>query len=107
MKKEKRIFGKVLMVLMIAFFYLPIVFMIVFSFNSGRSLTNFEGFSLTWYERMFNNRDMMESLYTTITIASIANGRLHAAGNDQRHRAVQEPQVSAESPSCSSTISRS
>ena len=37
MKKEKRIFGKVLMVLMIAFFYLPIVFMIVFSFNSGRS----------------------------------------------------------------------
>ena len=41
MKKEKRIFGKVLMVLMIAFFYLPIVFMIVFSFNSGRSLTNF------------------------------------------------------------------
>lgn len=72
MKKDKRIFGKVLMGLMLAFFYLPIVFMIIFSFNSSRSLTSFEGFSLMWYERMLNNRDMMESLYTTISIALIA-----------------------------------
>ena len=69
MKKEKRIFGKVLMVLSLLFFYVPILYMIVFSFNSGRSLTNFEGFSLRWYEHMLQNRDMMESLYTTITIA--------------------------------------
>ena len=47
MKKEKRLFGKTLMGLSLLFFYLPIVFMIIFSFNSGRSLTNFEGFSLT------------------------------------------------------------
>ena len=72
MKKEKRLFGKTLMGLSLLFFYLPIVFMIIFSFNSGRSLTNFEGFSLMWYERMFHNRDMMESLYTTISIALIA-----------------------------------
>ena len=96
MKKEKRIFGKVLMVLMIAFFYLPIVFMIVFSFNSGRSLTNFEGFSLTWYERMFNNRDMMESLYTTITIASIATvvstllGTISAIGLSKSRKFLQK-----------------
>ena len=56
MKKEKRIFGKLLMGAMIVFFYLPIVFMIIFSFNSGKSLTHFDGFSLRWYERMFNNR---------------------------------------------------
>ena len=72
MKKEKRIFGKVLMVLSLLFFYVPILYMIVFSFNSGRSLTNFEGFSLRWYEHMLQNRDMMESLYTTITIALLA-----------------------------------
>ena len=96
MKKEKRIFGKVLMVLMIAFFYLPIVFMIVFSFNSGRSLTNFEGFSLTWYERMFNNRDMMESLYTTIIIASIATvvstllGTISAIGLSKSRKFLQK-----------------
>ena len=49
MKKKNRIFGKVLMVLMIAFFYVPILYMIVFSFNDGKSLTSFSGFSLRWY----------------------------------------------------------
>ena len=72
MKKDKRIFGKVIMILAVLFFYVPILFMIVFSFNSSRSLTNFDGFSLMWYERMFENRDMMESLQTTIVIALIA-----------------------------------
>ena len=46
MKKSKRTFGKILMVLMIVFFYLPIIYMIIFSFNSGKSLTAFTGFSL-------------------------------------------------------------
>lgn len=69
---KKRYFGKVLMFLMLAFFYLPIIFMIVFSFNSTKSLTHFTGFSLQWYERMFHNGAMMESLYTTITVAIIA-----------------------------------
>lgn len=72
MKKEKRLFGKTLMILMILFFYLPIVFMVVFSFNSSKSLTHFAGFSMQWYERMFNNSSMMESLYTTIIVAVIA-----------------------------------
>ena len=43
-EKKNRIFGKVLMVLMIAFFYVPILYMIVFSFNDGKSLTSFSGF---------------------------------------------------------------
>ena len=72
MKKEKRIIGKVLMILMILFFYLPIVFMVIFSFNESKSLTHFTGFSLNWYEKLFQNRDMMESLYVTITVAVIA-----------------------------------
>ena len=72
MKKEKRIFGSLLMGLTVIFFYLPIVFMVIFSFNSSKSLTHFEGFSTMWYEKMFANRDMMESLYTTIIIALIA-----------------------------------
>ena len=72
MKKDKRILGKLLMALAILFFYLPILFMMVFSFNSSKSLTTFSGFSLEWYQKMFANRDMMSSLYTTITIAVIA-----------------------------------
>ena len=48
MKKGKRSFGKILMVLTLIFFYLPIVYMVIFSFNSGKSLTSFSGFSLRY-----------------------------------------------------------
>ncbi len=60
------------MVLMILFFYLPIIYMIVFSFNDSKSLTGFTGFSLRWYKHMLESRDMMQSLYTTFSVALIA-----------------------------------
>lgn len=72
MKKEKNTFGKVLMILLIVFFYAPILYMIIFSFNSGKSLTNFTGFSLRWYRHMLESRDMMEALYTTFSVALLA-----------------------------------
>ena len=80
MKKNNRIFGKILMAVMIIFFYLPIVYMIIFSFNDGKSLTHFTGFSLRWYEHMLESRDMMESLYTTFSIAIIATAISTVAG---------------------------
>lgn len=72
MNKKKRPFGKILMILMIAFFYLPIVYMVIFSFNEGKSLTSFTGFSLRWYQHMLDSQDMMEALYTTFSIAILA-----------------------------------
>lgn len=72
MKKKKNPLGKLLLILVIAFFYLPIFYMIVFSFNDGKSLTNFTGFSLRWYRHMLESGDMMEALYTTFSIALIA-----------------------------------
>lgn len=72
MKKKKKPLGKLLLILVIAFFYLPIFYMIVFSFNDGKSLTNFTGFSLRWYRHMLESGDMMEALYTTFSIALIA-----------------------------------
>lgn len=72
MKKNKRPFGKILMVLMIIFFYLPILYMIIFSFNDGKSLTHFTGFSFRWYQHMLESQDMMEALYTTFSVAILA-----------------------------------
>ena len=80
MKKSKRTFGKILMLLMIVFFYLPILYMIIFSFNDGKSLTSFTGFSLRWYRHMLESRDMMESLYITFAIALIATAISTVAG---------------------------
>ncbi len=54
------------------FFYLPIIYTIVFSFNSSKSLSTFSGFSLQWYEKMFHNKDMLNSIFYTIAIAVLA-----------------------------------
>ena len=72
MSKDKRVLGKVGMALLLVFFYAPILFMIIFSFNSSKSLTHFTGFSLRWYEAMLKNHGMMESFYVTIIIALLA-----------------------------------
>ena len=72
MSKDKRVLGKVGMALLLVFFYAPILFMIIFSFNSSKSLTHFTGFSLRWYGAMLKNHGMMESLYVTIIIALLA-----------------------------------
>lgn len=70
--KKNTLFNKIYLVLIMAFFYLPIVYVVLFSFNESKSLTNFTGFSLKWYEKMFATRAMMESIYYSVLIAVIA-----------------------------------
>ncbi len=96
MNKQKHIFGKVMMVLLIIFFYLPIVYMIIFSFNSSKSLTVFTGFSLTWYQHMLASHDMMEALYTTFSVAILATlistafGTIAAIGLSSSRKIVRQ-----------------
>ena len=96
MKKDKRMFGKILMGLLIVFFYAPIIYMIVFSFNEGKSLTHFSGFSLKWYQHMLESRDMMESLYTTFSIAILSTlvstvvGTITAIGLSKSKKVVRD-----------------
>ncbi len=87
---------KIFLVLVFLFFYLPIIYVVFFSFNDSRSLTNFTGFSLQWYEKMFENRTMMESIYYTVVIALIATvvsviiGTITAIGLSKSRRLVKE-----------------
>lgn len=96
MKKQKQPLLKILMILMILFFYLPIVFMIIFSFNASKSLTHFTGFSTQWYSKMLQNTPMMESLYITIIVAVMATvistviGTISAIGLSKSKRIVHD-----------------
>ena len=96
MKKINRSFSKILIALVIIFFYLPIIYMIVFSFNEGKSLTHFTRFSLRWYEHMLESRDMMEALYTTFGVALIATavstvvGTIAAIGLSKSKKIVRD-----------------
>lgn len=72
MKKKTSAASKVILTLTLLFFYLPILYIIVFSFNDSRSLTKFGGFSLRWYEKMFADSTMMEAVLYTVVIAILA-----------------------------------
>lgn len=94
-KKERHIFSKVFIGLLMFFFYLPIVYTVIFSFNSSKSLSKFGGFSLQWYERLFNNSDMMDSIFYTIAIAVLATvistivGTITAIGLSKSNRVLR------------------
>ncbi|MBQ8857436.1 MAG: extracellular solute-binding protein [Lachnospiraceae bacterium] len=95
-KKEKSVFGRIMMALLIIFFYAPIIYMIIFSFNEGKSLTSFTGFSLRWYQHMLESRDMMEALYTTFSVALLATaistvvGTIAAIGLSKSRRIIRD-----------------
>ncbi|MBE5783925.1 MAG: ABC transporter permease [Clostridiales bacterium] len=58
--------------LILFFLYVPIVVLIVQSFNAGKSRANWEGFSLRWYQELFSDAAIMQALYVTLAIAVLA-----------------------------------
>ncbi|MDZ4162196.1 MAG: ABC transporter permease [Burkholderiales bacterium] len=64
-------FGKFWMVAVFLFLYLPLVFMIVFSFNDTRQDANFTGFSLRWYEALMRDTKLVEGFFLSLKVATI------------------------------------
>lgn len=64
--------SKIYMALLLAFLYVPIFVLIVFSFNTTKSRTVFEGFTFDWYIRLFQNELILTSLRNTIIISVLA-----------------------------------
>ncbi len=73
---EKRSTGKLALTLfaiaVFAFLYVPIIVLIVFSFNSARSGATWQGFTLNWYERMFGNARIIEAAGVSLLLALIS-----------------------------------
>ena len=80
MKKTNRGGSRFLIGLMFLFLYLPILLLIIFSFNAGDSSAVWRGFSLHWYSQLFQNRLIMESLYITLLVSLLATVISTAAG---------------------------
>tara|TARA_Y100000588_G_scaffold105432_1_gene115178 strand:+ start:1987 stop:2775 length:789 start_codon:yes stop_codon:yes gene_type:complete len=62
------------LVLGFLFIYLPVVVLVLFSFQDGLlPVPPFQGPSLQWYERMFDNRRLMEALLNSIVVATLSS----------------------------------
>ena len=94
--RNSKLTRRIILILIFLFFYFPILYMLIFSFNGSRSLTSFDGFSLQWYHKMFSDRNMMEAIYYTLVTAVIATfvstivGTITAIGLSRSRRIVRE-----------------
>lgn len=61
--------SKIYLGLVFAFLYAPIIVMILISFNSGESTTEFMGFSLKWYRELFRDEATLRALKNTLVLS--------------------------------------
>jgi putrescine transport system permease protein len=71
LKWLQRHLGKLWMALIYSFLYLPLCFMVVFSFNSTRQDAHWTGFSLRWYQALWQDHKIMDAFALSLQIASI------------------------------------
>ncbi len=69
----KKFFKNFYLFLILLFTYIPIITMIVLSFNNSKSRVKWTGFSLKWYKQIFSDRFIVDALINTITIALISS----------------------------------
>lgn len=85
-KNISNVFKNIYIYLVFLFLYLPIFYVIIFSFNTSKLNIVFESFTLQWYGSFFKNRTLMESLQNTLivgvlsTIVSTIIGTIGAIG---------------------------
>ena len=99
MKKRTnaRMGSRFLLILTGIFLYAPIFLLIVFSFNAGNSNIVWKGFSLEWYGKLFHNRLIMQSVYTTLLVSVLATviatvaGTFAAIGFYAMRRKIRDP----------------
>ena len=80
LQKKNGFFNRLFMFLVFFFLYAPIFLLIVFSFNAGNSGVVWKGFSLHWYAELFQDRLIMQSVYTTLLVSLLATAIATVAG---------------------------
>ena len=68
----KKFFKRFYLALILVFLYVPIVVLIIQSFNAGKSRAKWEGFSFRWYSELFADASIMNALQVTVSIALLA-----------------------------------
>ncbi len=70
--KHLRLMQRVYIILFFCFMYLPIAYMIVFSFNQSKGYALFTGFTLKWYTSLFHNASILRALAVSVEVALIS-----------------------------------
>jgi putrescine transport system permease protein len=70
--KRSSWFNAVSLSLGFSFLYLPILILIIYSFNAGRSVAVWAGWSTKWYAEVFHNQQLLDAAWVTLRLAFIS-----------------------------------
>jgi spermidine/putrescine transport system permease protein len=80
---------------MLLFLYIPIIMLMIYSFNEGKTMSKWTGFSLKWYGQLFHDKNVAEALTNTLSIAFLSSiistviGTLAAIGINECRKTTQ------------------
>ncbi len=72
-KMKQTVFQKVYLFIILLLMYIPMLLVVVYSFNKSNITTVWSGFSLNWYSELFADREMAEALKNSLIIALITS----------------------------------
>ena len=65
--------NRIITILIFIFLYIPMAVLIVASFNTGKDITSFDGFTLRQYERLFQDRSLLKLLGNSLFVSVLAS----------------------------------
>lgn len=72
--KKRKIFSPIYLTLVLIILYLPILMVVIYSFNNGRTIGAWQGFTTSWYTRLFGNALMGDALKNSLILAALSSG---------------------------------
>ena len=103
MKKKTNLGNRLLIGSVFFFLYAPILLLIFFSFNDANSSVIWQGFSLRWYTKLFQNQLIIQSVYNTLLVSALATiiativGTFSAIGLYSMRRKFRNPLMTVNS----------
>ncbi|MBL0373065.1 ABC transporter permease [Rhizobium sp. KVB221] len=91
-KTREKLYGRLTLVLVFGFLYLPIAVLVLLSFNASGLPTTWSGFSTKWYVSLFGNSEILRAAWNTLVVAIFATlistvlGTMLALGMEARRR---------------------
>ena len=91
----KTFFKRFYLALMLLFLYIPIIMLMIYSFNEGKTMSKWTWFSLKWYGQLFHDKNVAEALTNTLSIAFLSSiistviGTLAAIGINECRKTTQ------------------
>ena len=73
-RKRRKLFSPIYLTLVLIVLYLPILMVVIYSFNSGRTIGSWQGFTTSWYTRLMGNALMGDALRNSLILAVLSAG---------------------------------